>query len=63
MKNIFIGSDSHIELRAKDGVSVEDALRESIELCRQEGWNDCSLVYNGFTFDIEPHNRVIDKVK
>jgi hypothetical protein len=63
MKNIKIGPDSYVELVAKDGVSVADALKEAIELCKSEGLNDCTLNYEGFLFDIEPDYCVDDKVK
>ena len=64
MKNIKIDpNNSYVELIAKEGVSVADALTEAIEFCKSEGFKDCVLSYNGFLFDIEPGYCVDDKLK
>ena len=64
MKNIKIDpNNSYVELIAKDGVSVADALKEAIEFCKSEGFKDCTLSYNGFLFDIEPKGTIKQKVK
>ena len=63
MKNIRIDSESYVELVAKEGASVADALTEAIEFCRSYELKDCALNYNGFLFDIESGYCVDDKVK
>lgn len=63
MRSIRIDSESYVELVAKDGVSVADALTEAIEFCKSEELKDCTLNYKGFLFDIEPNYCVDDKVK
>lgn len=61
MKSIKIDpAQSYVELVAKDGVSVSDALTEAIEFCKSEELKDCTLNYKGFLFDIEPTYCVKD---
>lgn len=56
-------NNSYVELIAKEGAPVADALNDAIEFCKSEGFKDCTLNYNGFLFDIEPGYCVDDKLK
>lgn len=63
MTYIEIEPNQAINLMAKRGATVTQALHEAINFCRNHSTEQCDLYYQGFTFGIEPDSDIAGKVK
>lgn len=63
MTYIEIEPNQTINLMAKRGATVSQALHEAIEFSTKHKTDQCDLYYQGFTFGIEPDSDINGKVK
>lgn len=58
MRYIKIAPEQKIILKAKRGVTPTQAIWEAIKFCQEHNTKECDLVYEGFTFGIEPDSDI-----